>query len=105
MVKPVPVPREVAERMAMEKLAAQYRGLFGIEPGPGEPDTRSEAQIAVWTDLKKAGYFELPTWIPDRQEQVCPYRAAQTEGRRALFLYVRANVNFVPGTAQQPQQK
>lgn len=91
--------------MAQEKLAAQYRALFGVPPGPGEPDARSEAQIAVWNDLKIAGYADKPVFIPDRTGVLCAMRAAYADGRRSLLLYILANVNFSPKLEQQQPTK
>lgn len=84
-----------ADDMRAEKLARQYRDLFGKVPGPGESDARSEAQIAVWADLAKAGYDDQPTFVLVNGA-LCPLRAAKTDGRRSLWLYIKSQVNLVP---------
>jgi len=99
-----PAQQALKEQMAREKLAAQYRSVFGFPPAPGQPDTRSPAQIAVWQDLEIAGYFRKPIFVPDRVGALCPLRAAYAEGRRSIFLYAEANVTFAPSLGAQPQQ-
>ena len=87
----VPLPPHIIEQLKREKLCRAYRDLFGADEG-----VRNETQTLVWEDLKKRGYDELPTWVPDKEGRICPYRAAITDGSRNYWLYIRANVNFRP---------
>lgn len=84
------------QQAAEEKRARQYRAVFGYPPGPGEDDGRSEAQIAVWSDLAELGYDSKPVFVPDRAGAFCAIRGALTDGRRALWLHIKNSVLFQP---------
>lgn len=101
MPPPDDIPPRVLEQMQIEKLAAQYRAVFGKPPEAGQPETRSESQIAVWDDLQKAGYAQKPVFVPDRRTgELCPMRAAFADGRRSLYLYIESEVNYSPQIEQ-----
>lgn len=104
MTTQIQVPAAVSDQAKIAKLAAQYRSLFGVPPGPGAPDTRTEAQIAVWRDLEIAGYAKRPVFMADRAGALCGMRAAFADGRRSIFLYIESNVTFDPVVDPQQQQ-
>ena len=70
------IPQEVKDLMAIEKVARQFRDVFGMPPGHGEGEKRSESQIAVWEALMKAGNMHQTVFLPDRAGQLCAMRAA-----------------------------
>lgn len=95
------------DQLAREKLMGSYQRVLGVPPPPGVADSRTPDQIAVWADLEIAGYFKQPTHVPhptyvgDRHGEISTLRAELAEGRRTLFLYMLANVEFRPVIQQQ----
>lgn len=66
-----------------------YRDVFGADE-----KTRTPSQDAVWKHLTSSSYKNKPIFVADRNGQMCPIRAAITEGRRSLFLEMELYVNF-----------
>lgn len=93
---PIPIPQAVLDQMAQEKIVRQFKDVFGVPPAPGEGEKRTESQIAVWENLKKAGNFKSTVFLPDRNGDFCPLRAAFADGQRWMFLYILANLEYAP---------
>src|SRR6187399_950278 len=87
---------EAREELRREMVEGCYRDLFGIPPEPGKPDQRTKTQQVVWNDLQAAGYMFQPVFKADKEGKLCNARAAIADGRRSLFLYIRANVLSKP---------
>jgi len=96
MERPEEIPQDVLDRMAKEKVARQFRDIFGCPPKPGEPEKRTESQIAVYENLRRAGNMDHISFMPDRNGALCPMRAGIAEGQRWMFLYIQANVEYTP---------
>lgn len=94
------IPEDVKQLMATEKVARQFRDVFGMPPGPGEGEKRSESQIAVWEAIMKAGNMHQTVFMPDRAGQMCSMRAAFADGQRWMALYIKANVEYTPKIVQ-----
>ena len=91
MASETPIPKDIAERQRLAKLAAAYKAMFGADP-----KARTEMQILVWEDLQIAGYMKALTFQPDRTGALCAMRAAIAEGRRSLVLYIESQVGYDP---------
>jgi len=96
------LPPRQEDEILRERMAAKYRAVFGEPPGPGQAEQRTPEQVAVWEDLQVASYFLTPTHVPNQAGEIDQLRAALTEGRRTLFLYIRANVLHRSKVAETP---
>lgn len=76
-----PQQQEAQEQARL--LAIAYLTVFGRDD-----EHRTDAQRMVMADMKHRGYVNRPIFVPDGNGQVCPIRAAQTEGRRLAVLEV-----------------
>lgn len=90
------------EALRLSKVTDAFRKVFGFDDA-----SRTDAQRTVWNELRLMSYRDKPSFVADKKTgAVCPLRAALTDGRRALFCDIEANVNFAPLIEeQQPQQK
>ncbi len=89
------------EALRLSKTTAAFRQVFGTDDAK-----RTDAQRTVWNELRLMSYEDKPSFVPDKSGAMCPIRAALTDGRRALFCDIKANVNFTPLIEeQQPQPK
>lgn len=90
------------EALRLSKVTDSFRKVFGFDDA-----TRTDAQRVVWNELRLMSYRDKPSFVADKKTgAVCPLRAALTDGRRALFCDIEANVNFTPliEEQQQPQR-
>lgn len=90
------------EALRLSKITSAFRKVFGTADA-----TRTDDQRTVWEQLRLMSYRDKPSFLPDKAGALCPLRAALTDGRRALFCDIEANVNFNPPLIeeQQPQPK
>lgn len=89
------------EALRLSKVTDAFRKVFGTDDV-----TRTDAQKIVWGQLRLMSYRDKPSFVADKNGAMCPIRAALTDGRRALFCDLEANVTFTPLIEeQQPQQK
>lgn len=78
----MPTPQEEAQEKTRQLWLA-YAQVFGRDD-----EHRTPAQRMVIADMRARGYVDRPIFVPDANGQVCPIRAAQTEGRRLSILEV-----------------
>ena len=102
MATPIKLTPEQEEAIRASQLATAFKRVFGVDEAH-----RTSDQILVWNTLRDWCYANRPIFVPDKVGQICPYRAAVTDGRRSVFLDVEKAVNFDPsaGQSQQQQQK
>lgn len=66
-----------------------FRMVFGVG------DThRTDYQRIVWEQLRRMSYMDQPVFVLNKAGELCPLRAAMTDGRRSLFCDIERNVNF-----------
>lgn len=102
MANPIPLTNEQQEAMRASKLATAFKHVFGTDEAH-----RTGDQIIVWSTLRDWSYVSKPIFVPDKNLNMCPLRAAVTDGRRSIFLDIEKAVTFDPlaGQQQQPTQK
>jgi hypothetical protein len=87
-----------AQKLAKEREDERRRlGIieaFKMVFGTSEK-TRTDFQKTVWREFGLMAYEDKPVFQTDGKGQLCPLRAAMTDGRRSLWADVKANVNFV----------
>lgn len=88
------------EALRLSKVTAAFRKVFG----PNE-EIRTEDQRIVWEQLRLMSYRDKPSFVADKHGAMCALRAALTDGRRALFCDIEANVIFTPLIEEQQPQR
>lgn len=88
-------PREAELEQTRRDLARAVKDVLGEFP-----ETRNPSQKVFWQYLEQASYQHRPSFIPDTDGKFDPIRAAITDGRRGLFLEIKA---IVESDISQPE--
>jgi hypothetical protein len=97
-----PTEQRQAEAQArQERLCTAYARVFGQDPTPGQPDTRSEDQRLVMADMEHRGYLHRSTIVPSQSGDVSALRMEASEGQRIFVLNTKALIRG----AKLPERK
>lgn len=88
-------PREAELEQLRRDLARSLKDVLGEFS-----ELRNPSQKMVWSYLEQASGQHRPSFIPDQEGKFDPIRAAITDGRRGLFLEIKA---IVESDISQPE--